>query len=149
MARLVPVYFDAAIIAKYYLNEPGREIVRRIAAEAGRVVSSSIVQAEVSAAFHRKLREQAIAANLYGALQEQFTQDVRDGLWALVPASDAVLDDVRRLFESLDRSVYLRALDALHLATARVENLNAVYSNDRHVLTACASVGLHGINPIA
>jgi len=54
--NLVPVYFDSALIAKFYLNEPGREQVQQVARSAGAVVSSGIAVVEVSAAFHRKLR---------------------------------------------------------------------------------------------
>jgi predicted nucleic acid-binding protein len=42
----------------------------------------------------------------------------------------------------------LRSLDALHLVTAREERFERIYSNDRHLLAACASVGLEGVNPI-
>ena len=48
---VVPVYFDSALVGKFYLNEPGREAVRRLAA-----VTSGIAMAEVAAAFHRRFR---------------------------------------------------------------------------------------------
>lgn len=51
-AVVVPAYFDAALVAKFYLNEPGREQVRQLARSAGVVVTSGIAVAEVSAAFH-------------------------------------------------------------------------------------------------
>ena len=43
--------------------------------------------------------------------------------------------------------MFLRSLDALHLVTARDEDFDRIYSNDPHVLRACASVGLKGIDP--
>jgi hypothetical protein len=39
---VVPAYFDAALVAKFYLNEPGRDDVRRLARASGVVVSSGI-----------------------------------------------------------------------------------------------------------
>lgn len=35
---LAPGYFDAALVAKFYLNEPGRDVVRRLARASGVVV---------------------------------------------------------------------------------------------------------------
>jgi predicted nucleic acid-binding protein len=147
VAAVAPVYFDSALVAKFYLNEPGRDDVRRIAKQSGVVVSSGIAVAEVSAAFHRKLREDAVDRRVFKALQGQFEHDVEAGLWKLIPPTEAILQRVRALFATLNKSVFLRSLDALHLVTARIEGFDRVYSNDKHLLKACASVGLTGIDP--
>lgn len=147
MASLAPAYFDSALVAKFYLNEPGRDAVRRAARKAGRVVTSGIAVAEVSAAFHRKFREGAVDKTVFKGLQGQFAHDVEHGLWTLVGPTDALLSEVQTLFVKLDPSVFLRSLDAVHLVTAKAERFTRVYSNDRHVLSACAAVGLEGIDP--
>lgn len=147
MAAVVPVYFDSALVAKFYLNEPGREGVRRAARQAGIVVTSGIAVAEVSAAFHRKLREGAVDRRVFRALQGQFAHDTQAGLWKLIAPSEALLQQVQSLFVQLDKAVFLRSLDALHLVTAKEEGFDHVYSNDRHLLQACASIGLKGIDP--
>lgn len=67
----------------------------------------------------------------------------------MIAPTEALLEQVRGLFARLDRSVFLRSIDALHLVTAKAERFERIYSNDRHLLTACASVGLEGIDPIA
>ena len=59
----------------------------------------------------------------------------------------AKLAEVRDLFAGLERSVYLRSLDALHLVTAKSEQFRRVYTNDQHLLRACGHVGLEGIDP--
>ena len=147
-SQIVPVYFDSALIAKFYLNEPGREAIRSLARDAGSVVTSGIAVAEVSAAFHRKLREGSVDRDVFDALQGQFQHDLTNGLWRLIGPTEVLLQQVRTLFLRLDRSVFLRSLDALHLITAKAEHFNRIYSNDRHLLSACPSVGLEGINPI-
>jgi predicted nucleic acid-binding protein len=38
------------------------------------------------------------------------------------------------------------SLDALHLVTAKSENFDRIYSNDRYVLAAARSFGLHGVD---
>ena len=145
---IVPVYFDSALIAKFYLNEPGREAIRSLAKDAGIVVTSGIAVAEVSAAFHRKLREGSVDRDVFDALQGQFQHDLTNGLWRLIGPTEVLLQQVRTLFLRLDSSVFLRSLDALHLITAKAEHFNRIYSNDRHLLSACPSVDLEGINPI-
>ena len=147
-SRIVPVYFDSALIAKFYLNEPGREAIRSLARDAGIVVTSGIAVAEVSAAFHRKLREGSVDRDVFDALQGQFQHDLTNGLWRLIGPTEVLLQQVRTLFLRLDSSVFLRSLDALHLITAKAEHFNRIYSNDRHLLSACPSVDLEGINPI-
>lgn len=146
-ATVEPAYFDAALVAKFYVNEPGREQVRRLARTAGAVVTSGISVAEVSAAFHRKLREGAIDRLVFKALQGQFTHDLESGLWQLAAPTEAVLHDVHLAFSRLDAAVFLRSLDALHLVTARAEGFGRIYSNDRHLLGACQHFGLAGIDP--
>lgn len=146
-STIVPAYFDSALVAKFYLNEPGRDAVRRLAREAGTVVTSGIATAEVSAAFHRKFREGAVDKAVFRALQGQFEHDLEHGLWKLVGPTESLLQEVRALFLRLDKSVFLRSLDVLHLVTARAEHFSRIYSNDRHVLGACAAVALEGIDP--
>jgi len=143
------VYFDSALVAKFYLNEPGREAVRDLARVAGRVVTSGVAVAEVSAAFHRKLREGAVEHDVFEALRGQFDLDLEDGLWCLAGPSEDIFRQVHTFFASLGETVSLRSLDALHLVTARSEGFGRIYSNDRHLLGACAHAGLEGINPVA
>ena len=146
-APVVPAYFDSALIAKFYLNEPGRDAVRQLARSAGMVVTSGIAVAEVSAAFHRKFREGAVDKAVFRGLQGQFEHDLEQGLWKLVGPTEMLLQQVQALFLRLDRSVFLRSLDAVHLVTAKAEHFERIYSNDRHLLRACAGVALEGIDP--
>jgi len=144
---VVPAYFDSALVAKFYLNEPGRDQVRLLARSAGAVVTSGIAVAEVSAAFHRKLREGAIERPVFRALQGQFAHDLDAGLWQLAAPTEALLRDVQAAFARLVPSVFVRSLDALHLVTARAEGFTVIYSNDRHLLAACRHFDLEGVDP--
>jgi predicted nucleic acid-binding protein len=149
MPRVTPVYFDSALIAKFYLNEPGRDRIRQLARAKGVVATSGIAVAEVAAAFHRKLREDAVRTDTFEALESQFKHDREQGLWRLIGPADDLLEQVHELFQNLDKTVYLRAMDALHLITAKAAKFDDIYSNDRHLLAACTPVGLRGINPLA
>jgi predicted nucleic acid-binding protein len=143
----VPAYFDAALVAKFYLNEPGRDAVRHLARSAGVVVTSGVAIAEVAAAFHRKLRERGIERPVFRALQGQFAHDLNAGLWQLAGPTEALLRSVQTAFARLDASVFVRSLDALHLVTARSAGFARIYSNDRHLLAACRRFGLEGVDP--
>ena len=145
---VAPAYFDAALVAKFYLNEPGRDAVRRLARTAGVVVSSGIAVAEVSAAFHRKLREGAVTPAVFKALQGQFGHDVDEGLWKFADPTAALLGEVQAAFSRLNRKVFVRSLDAIHLVTAKAEGFERIYSNDRHLLDAAKAFGLEGVNPV-
>jgi predicted nucleic acid-binding protein len=147
MPQVSAVYFDSALIAKFYLNESGRDAVRGVAARAGVVVTSGIAVAEVAAAFHRKYREGAVDRTVFRALTGQFEFDLSQGLWKLSGPTEDLLLQVHALFAGLDRSVFLRSLDALHLVTAKSERLGRIYSNDRRLLQACPHVGLEGVDP--
>lgn len=149
MSASAQFYFDSALIAKFYLAEPGSDKVRQLAGSANRIVVSAIAVAEVSAAFHRKLRENAVARDSFAALNVQFQHDLRKGSWTLVPVSEIVLEQVLVLYDDLPDSIFLRALDALHLVTAKTEGFAHIYSNDRHLLAACDAVELNGVNPLA
>jgi predicted nucleic acid-binding protein len=143
------IYFDSALIAKFYLNEPGRKIVRETVVSATRVCSSAIATVEVAAAFHRNVREGRLDAPTAGLLQVQLASDFKNAAWKLFPVTEAVLDDVRSLFARLDRSVHLRTLDAVHLVTARGHGFDRLHTNDRHLLAACAQLGIQPVNPLA
>jgi hypothetical protein len=70
-------------------------------------------------------------------------------LWRLITPTEALLEQVRSLFARLDRSVFLRSIDALHLVTAKAERFERIHSGDRHLLAACASADLVEIDPVA
>ena len=149
MANSQRVYFDSALIAKFYLNERGQRIIRSVAADAGAVLSSELAIAEVSAAFHRKLREGSIKEATFMALQGQFAADLGDGLWTLLPVTRALLYDVSVFFATLHSTVFVRSADALHLMTAKAAGFQRLHSNDRHLMAACSSAALDAVNPLA
>ena len=61
---------------------------------------------------------------------------------------DAILDRVERVFTTAPASTYLRAADALHLATAAEHGFTEIHSNDKHLLAAASLFGLQGVNVI-
>ncbi len=126
-------YFDSAYIAKFYLDEPDSEAVRRLAESLGQVQCAVIGQLEVAAVFHRKLREGAFDEAAFREIMAQFTDDCVQGLWTWLPVSTALVARAAAAFGRLPRSVFLRAADALHLVCAQEHGLREIYTNDRHM----------------
>lgn len=73
-----------------------------------------------------------------------FLADIESGVWSLVPISERFLFRVESLINTLPRSLYLRAGDAIHLAAAQNAGFTEIWSNDRRVLEAAPAFGLTG-----
>jgi predicted nucleic acid-binding protein len=129
-------YFDSAYVAKFYLDEPESEGVRRLAEELAEVGCAVIGQAEVAAVFHRKLREAAFTPGVFREVLAQFTDDCENGLWTWLPMTPAIAAKTTAAFAGLPRTVFLRGADALHLVSAREHGAVDVYTNDRHMAVA-------------
>ncbi|CAN5535519.1 hypothetical protein BH20VER3_BH20VER3_11640 [soil metagenome] len=140
------IYFDAAYIAKFYLDEPDSDRVRKLAEEAGEVACCLHGRVEVLIAFHRKFRERAFSPRIFAAVREQFEADCAAGVWAWLPISAQLIGSLAERVAKLDRRVFLRAADALHLASAVEQGFKQIYSNDRHLLAAAPQFGLHGLS---
>lgn len=126
-------YFDSSYIAKFYLDEPESEAVRRLAESLGQVRCAVIGQVEVAAVFHRKFREGAFDAGAFRELMGQFVDDCGQDLWTWLPLTTALAAKTAAAFARLPRSVFLRAADALHLICAQEHGLPEIYTNDRHM----------------
>jgi len=83
-------YFDSSYIAKFYLDEPESEAVRRSAESLGQVRCAVIGQIEVAAVFHRKFREGAFDAGAFREVMAQFDDDCGQGLWTWLPLTTAL-----------------------------------------------------------
>ena len=141
------IYFDTSYLVRLYFDDPGFEPVRELAAT-DHVACAHHGQAETIAAFHRKLREGVIRPSHFQALLAQFAADNSAGAINWLPAGEKVLERITDVYADLPASVYLRAADALHLATAALHGYKVIYSNDAHLLTAAPQFGLKGKNLI-
>jgi predicted nucleic acid-binding protein len=72
------IYFDTSYLVRLYYQDPGADAVRVLAAT-DHVASATHGQAEMVAAFHRKLREGVIRPAAYNALLAQLRAHI-DGV---------------------------------------------------------------------
>lgn len=142
------IYLDTSYLVRLYYEDAGFVIVRELVAT-DHVACAVHGQAEILAAFHRKLREGAITPKSYQALLDQFEADRETGAFHWLPTGPEVLERVRTAYAGLPKTVYLRGADALHLATAAANGFKAVYSNDSRLLAAATHFKLKGLNLFA
>ena len=138
------LYFDTAYLAKCYLNEPDGATVRKLAAKATGLFSSALCIAELACAFLRNIRAGTLTAGEAERWRAAFLDDVRSGVWFLLPVSEHLLYRVESLSRDLPPKAYLRAGDAIHLASAQEAGFTEIWSNDRHLLAAARYFGLEG-----
>ena len=83
------------------------------------------------------------------ALLRQLAVDDEQGAIQWLPIARDTLGKVAAVYAALPAVVFLRAADALHLATAAQHGFGSVCSNDGHLLAAAPHFGLAGRNVIA
>lgn len=141
------IYFDTSYLVRLYYQEPGAAQVRALAAT-DHIACAALGQAEMMAAFHRKLREGAIKPAAYAALADQIEAHIKAGAFHWLAQDQEILSRVRRVYRNLPASVFLRGADAIHLGTAVEAGFGIVYSNDAHLLAAARHFGIEGKNVI-
>lgn len=147
----MPIYLESSALIKAYVPERGsarvQEIVRR-----HDVIISLLTVAEVASAFARRVREGELRADLAEELFQAFMDDVAE--FEIVPLSDSLVLSAARVLLPGGSASRLRALDAIHLVTAReaaeahAETLTLV-SADKRLVEAAESGGLSVENPEA
>ncbi len=109
---MVWAYFDASALVKRYVDEAGRPEVLRLLRRHS-VVTSAIVPLELRSAVRRRVSD--------GTLDEERVPEIlkrvaaERGFWALIEVSR----DVLAAAETLVATHPLRALDAIHVASAQ------------------------------
>ena len=141
------IYFDTSYLVRLYFDDPGADKVRALAAT-DNVACAAHGNAEMIAAFHRKLRDGVISPGSYSALLGQIRVHDKAGAFQWLAPGPETYARIAEVYGRLPSSVFLRAADALHLATARQNDFRHVYSNDTHLLAAATHFGIEGKNPI-
>jgi predicted nucleic acid-binding protein len=142
------IYFDTSYLVRLYFADPGAEAVRALAAT-DHVACAAHGQAEMIAAFHRKLREGAIRPAAYAALLGQLRAHNEVGAFQWLAQAQEIFSRIAKVYAKLPAAVFLRAADAIHLATAAEWGFRVVYSNDVHLLAAAEHFGMEGRDVIS
>ncbi len=129
-------YFDTSALAKRYVREPGTETVLKKCSEATEIVISVICVPELVSALNRLRRQRNITAEQYSSLKKDAIADFRQAMF--VEISPLVLQEAIFCLESAP----LRAMDAIHIATARRTECDSFVSADRRQCDSAEQLGL-------
>lgn len=143
------LYFDAAYIIKCYIPEPGGEAVRELARAHKEGLACSIHgRAEFWAAIMRRSREGLLPPKMASTVLRQMEEDEVAGRWVWLPVTALEINLVCELLEKNagKKGLVLRAADAMHLASARLNGFTKIHSNDKHLLAAAEAFGLDGVD---
>lgn len=106
------IYLDTSALVKRYIFEQGSDQVHQKISQVDTVTTSLITYPEALSAFSRNLREHSFDRRYYNLIRLAFEKD-----WRQIH----VIDFSRQLSQYAGRLIHkhgLRALDAIHLATA-------------------------------
>ncbi len=110
-------YVDSSIVVRHYLpDEPGQPGASAVIEDPDiAIVTATLTRIEVSGALVRAARGHRIAS-IQGAL-DRLDEDFDQGLITMVSADEA---EVHKIALDIVRNHGLRALDAIHVATALI-----------------------------
>ena len=140
------IYFDAAYIAKCYLNEPGADRVRAVAYGTDGLASCELARLEFASILKRHVRERHVTRREMTAILKEFEQDEKNSVWQWLGVTSDLLEKARKAVLDLPSTVFVRSGDALHLACAAEHGFEEVYTNDRHMLQAARYFHVTGVN---
>lgn len=141
-------YYDANYLFKLQCVENGTAEVRAHAATVNILYTAAHGRAEFASLAFRKVREGSATPSDFRLAIAQVKADAATGNLRFLPLTDAILDRVEQVFSTAPATTYLRAADAIHLATATEAGFTEIHSNDKHLLAAAPLFGLVGVNVI-
>ena len=118
-------FFDSSAFAKRYVEEEGSAVVDEICMAADHLGLSVICLPEIISALNRRLRERHVTREQYALAKQRLVEDIRDA--DIINMAPEVISQSLVMLET----VPLRAMDALHLASARVWGAELFVSADR------------------
>ena len=138
-------YWDTSALVKLYVREADSSRFEALASSATRVVSSTLTRYEARAVFRRKEADAALAAGGADLLYRTLAADFADSLVEAVADSPDVEREFGRVLNAcLAQSppIFVRTLDALHLASALVAGEREFVTADIRQRAAAQFLGL-------
>ncbi len=145
-------YFDTSALAKGYLLEKGSRWVHMLMRTEA-VGLSQLVVPEMASVLARRVRGGELSSIQGGSVFAQFLEDAKT--YIVLQVSQSITEQAAHLLLSA-ATLPLRALDAIHLATAQAcfrqasrqgESTGALVAADRRLLDAARWAGLPVLNP--
>jgi len=139
------IYWDTSCVAKLYTQESDTALWERHALdEEDGLVASALMRTEIAFAMEQKEARGDIFPGAARALLRNLDRDIKVGRFLIIPVGMDVLDggcDVARECYHADPSVFVRTLDGIHLATARLLKCRQLATADARMRDAAGLLG--------
>ena len=137
------MYLDSAILVKLVVREPDSVFYVRLLEGAGGLRSSELAVTECRSVLERKRQQGELdAATCDGAWRRLGSHWQRGGGLVLHPVTRLVLDEAGEMIADCITVAPLRTLDAIHLATCRLQGAPPLVTNDRVMRLAARHLGI-------
>lgn len=130
------VLFDTSALFKRYNEEPGSAQVRAISERAGEFIVAAHCKVEIASAINRQRHDGMVSPERYAGIMADVHQDFDE--FSLLPLDSRVES---LAIAAMERS-RLRAMDALHIATAQAAKVDLFVTADRRQAEAAQAAGL-------
>lgn len=130
------ILFDTSAMAKRYKREAGHEAVSALLMDADAVVLAAHCKVEIASSFSREMHDAQIDLGQYDHAMDEVAQDFVDFQVLAINAQ------IEGLSMAAMRHTRLRAMDALHIATAQVAGVDLFVTADRRQAAAAQATGL-------
>jgi predicted nucleic acid-binding protein len=130
------VFFDSSAFAKRYVDEAGSDEVEVICGEATELGLSIICVPEIISAFNRRVREKVLTRRQYNKMKRRLEEETADA--TIINMTPPVVSAAIMILEDSP----VRAMDALHIASALLWKADLFVSGDARQLSAAEKVQL-------
>ena len=129
-------FFDSSAFAKRYIDEKGSASVDEVCQNTDELALCVLCVPEIISALNRRVRERSIAHSDYTTAKKHLVDDVRDAVIVNLTS------DVVSLSISILEHNAIRAMDALHVASAFAWGADLFVSSDKRQVKAAQKQGL-------
>jgi uncharacterized protein len=136
------IYLDAGMLVKIYTDEPDSEQWRTRLASEDQFITSALTLVELRSALRQKTQRRLLRSTAAPQIWNEFLADAQEQFFRIIPLSGECIEEAANVLEELPPAVLLRALDALHLATARRVDGVMLATTDRRMITAARALGI-------
>jgi predicted nucleic acid-binding protein len=132
-------FLDTSVLTPYYCPEERSTRVQHLLSRIDRPIISPLVEIELYCVTARKVRSGEISKSTGQRIFTEFKRHVAEGRFDVVPIEAGEYAFARRCIEEM--STLLRAVDALHLATAAAHDI-VLITADRDLAQAAKRFGV-------
>ena len=130
---------DSSSFAKRYIQEVGSDEIDDLLQGASELALCVILIPEIISGLNRRLREQALTIRDYRQAKKQLMNDIHDA--TVLQITPAVVSHSVKLLEHNA----LRAMDALHVASALEWHADLFITSDQRQMEAATNTGIRTI----